>query len=164
MGQEKSKQVGGTRWNRKRYSEEDTRRILQEALEHQSHERDFSHDQLLEMAEELGISHESLAVAEKKWLGEKKIDEEKYEFERYRRQQFNNHLMSYGIVITFLFFINLLTSPGHFWFLYPLLGWGIAVAFQYAEVRQTAGQKYEDEFEKWRIKQQIKSSTKRLQG
>ena len=148
----------------KRYSEEDTRRILQEALEYQSNDREFSHDQLREMAEELGISQESLAVAEQKWLGEKKVDEEKYEFEQYRRQQFSYHIMSYGIVITFLFFINILTSPGHFWFLYPLLGWGMAVAFQFAELRQTAGEKYENEFEKWRIKKQIKSSTKRLQG
>jgi len=154
----------------KGYSEEDTRRILQDALEHQSNESEFSHDQLVEMAEELGVSPESLAIAEEKWLGEKKFDEELLEFNRYRRQKFNYHLMSYGIVITFLFFINLLTSPefwwqwSEWWFLYPLLGWGMAVAFQFAEVRQTEGERYEKAFAEWQIKKQIEDSTKRLRG
>lgn len=148
----------------KRYSEEDTRRILQDALEHQSNKTEFSHDQLLEMAEELGVSPESLAIAEEKWLSETKIDEELLEFDRYRRQQFNYQLMSYGIVMTFLFFINLFTSPEFFWVVFPLLGWGMALAFQFAELRQIGGEKYEQELEKWRIKQQIKASTKRLRG
>lgn len=148
----------------KRYSEEDTRRILQDALEHQSNETEFSHDQLVEMAEELGVSPESLAIAEEKWLSETKIDEELLEFNRHRRQQFNYQLMSYGIVMTFLFFINLFTSPEFFWVVFPLLGWGMGLAFQFAELRQIGGEKYEKELEKWRIKQEIKASTKRLRG
>lgn len=148
----------------KRYSEEDTRRILQDALEHQSNQSEFSHDQLLEMAEELGVSPESLAIAEEKWLSETKIDEELVEFNHYRRQQFNYQLMSYGIVMTFLFFINLFTSPEFFWVVFPLLGWGMGLAFQFAQLRQIGGEEYEKELEKWRIKQEIKASTKRLRG
>ncbi len=148
----------------KRYSEEESRRILQEALEHQNNEREFSREQLLEMAEELDISPDNLARAEEKWLNETKIDEELLEFNRHRRQQFNQQCISYGIVMTFLFFINLFTSPEFFWVVFPLLGWGMALAFQFAEVRKMGGQTYEKELEKWRTKRQIEGSTKRLRG
>ena len=40
---------------------------------------------------------------------------------------FYMHLASYVLVNVFLFLINLLTSPGDWWFYWPLLGWGIGV-------------------------------------
>ena len=147
-----------------RYSEEDARRILQDALEHQNDETEFSREQLMEMADELGIAKESVLAAEKKLLSKQNVEQERLMFERQRRQKFRTQLMSYGIVITFLFFINLLTSPSHWWFLYPLLGWGMAIAFQAWEISQTEGEKYEKEFEKWRVKRQIEDKTKRLPG
>ncbi|GIV31368.1 MAG: hypothetical protein KatS3mg029_0719 [Saprospiraceae bacterium] len=50
------------------------------------------------------------------------------------RKEFYQHLMAFVIVNTFLFLSNLLTSPFHWWFLYPFLGWGIGLAFHYVEV------------------------------
>ncbi|MEM9303671.1 MAG: 2TM domain-containing protein [Pseudomonadota bacterium] len=41
---------------------------------------------------------------------------------------FYAHLVSYVAVSVFLFAINMLTSPGFFWFLFPVLGWGIGIA------------------------------------
>jgi 2TM domain len=46
-----------------------------------------------------------------------------------RLKAFYAHLTVYVLVITMLFFINLLT-PGPWWFQWPLIGWGIAVALQ----------------------------------
>ena len=37
------------------------------------------------------------------------------------------HLLSYCLVIPFLIFINLMTSPVYQWFLWPMLGWGIGL-------------------------------------
>jgi hypothetical protein len=41
---------------------------------------------------------------------------------------FYGNLFSYIVVITGLAILNMLTSPEHWWFLYPALGWGIGVA------------------------------------
>ena len=42
---------------------------------------------------------------------------------------FYSHLFVYVAVITLLFFIDLLTGSG-WWFHWPLIGWGFAVALQ----------------------------------
>ena len=40
---------------------------------------------------------------------------------------FYGNLISYCIVIPFLVIINLMTSPEHIWFYWPMLGWGIGL-------------------------------------
>ena len=42
---------------------------------------------------------------------------------------FFSHLAVYGIVNAILIVINVTTSPGYYWFKWPLLGWGIGVFF-----------------------------------
>ncbi len=37
------------------------------------------------------------------------------------------HLIVFVAVMTLLFVIDMLTSPGTYWFQWPLLGWGIGV-------------------------------------
>ena len=37
------------------------------------------------------------------------------------------HAVVYAAVMLLLLMINLLTSPGTLWFIWPLLGWGLAV-------------------------------------
>ena len=39
------------------------------------------------------------------------------------------HLLVYCLVNPFLFFINYMTSPGYWWFLWATLGWGIGLCF-----------------------------------
>jgi hypothetical protein len=39
------------------------------------------------------------------------------------------NLLSYCLVIPFLIFINLMTSSAYLWFWWPMLGWGIGLAF-----------------------------------
>ncbi len=50
------------------------------------------------------------------------------------KKGFYQHLMSFVIVNIFLFSLNIITSPSHWWFVYPLLGWGMGLAFHYVEV------------------------------
>ena len=47
---------------------------------------------------------------------------------------FYGNLTSYVIVNTGLLILNLVTSPQHLWFYYPLLGWGIGVALHAMKV------------------------------
>lgn len=47
---------------------------------------------------------------------------------------FRSHLMAYVLVNGGLFMINMLTSPGDWWFYWPMLGWGIGLAAHAATV------------------------------
>lgn len=47
------------------------------------------------------------------------------------RRRFYQHLLTYVSVITMLAIINILNNPDHFWFIYPMLGWGIGVVSDY---------------------------------
>lgn len=42
---------------------------------------------------------------------------------------FYSNLLAYVLVIPFLIFINLKTSPNHLWFWWPMLGWGVGIVF-----------------------------------
>ena len=47
---------------------------------------------------------------------------------------FRSHLMAYAIVNAGLLAINVATTPGEWWFFWPMLGWGIGVAAHAAAV------------------------------
>jgi hypothetical protein len=38
------------------------------------------------------------------------------------------HLFVYVAVNALLIVVNLLTTPGYYWFLFPLIGWGLLLA------------------------------------
>ncbi len=137
----------------KRYSEEEARNILKKAVELETQEGDFSREELLSMAEELEIPPERLVAAEKAWLGESQGQTDIQAFDKYRRQRFRNQLFAFISTTIFLAAINLLTSPSHLWFLYPFLGWGLAIAAQAWELNQHEGQAYERQLAQWEAKQ-----------
>jgi len=47
------------------------------------------------------------------------------------RRGFSVHLVAYVLVNAMLIAVNLLYSPAHFWFIYPLIGWGIGISMHY---------------------------------
>ena len=51
-----------------------------------------------------------------------------------QKKNFYVHLVTYLSCSIFLFVVNMTTSPGHFWFIYPMLGWGIGLASHYTRV------------------------------
>ncbi|MCP3968948.1 MAG: 2TM domain-containing protein [Rhodobacteraceae bacterium] len=58
-------------------------------------------------------------------------DQEAYDRARKRAKkklEFYNHVIVYAVVNGFLFAINLFTSPGYLWAVWPLMGWGIGLA------------------------------------
>ena len=54
--------------------------------------------------------------------------------------------------------VNLLTSPGYFWAIWSILGWGLGLGFHVAETFFKNSESYQEEFEKWRYKRSIKAS------
>lgn len=54
-------------------------------------------------------------------------------YERSRKRadelgEFYQHLMIFVIINIILFAINMLTSPGYLWFIWPLAGWGLGIS------------------------------------
>lgn len=49
-------------------------------------------------------------------------------------KEFYQNVVSYCIVIPFLVFVNLYTSPQFHWFWFPMIGWGIGVLFHGLDV------------------------------
>ena len=57
-------------------------------------------------------------------------EQERYEKAKKRVEEikgFYSHLFVYIMVNAILFLINLITDRGHWWFYWPLLGWGIGI-------------------------------------
>lgn len=50
------------------------------------------------------------------------------------RREFYQHLTSFVIINVFLFIINQLTTPGYSWYIFPVLSWGVGLAFHYVHV------------------------------
>ena len=65
--------------------------------------------------------------------------DEQARYERARRRMeevkgFYTHLLTYVLVNLGLLVLNLVTSPGDFWFFWPLLFWGVGVLAHGASV------------------------------
>jgi len=115
------------------FRSEDVQQILQRAMAEKQQEN-FSEQQLQEMAAELGISFVTLQNAQKAWQQEKEIIKRRQASKSYRLQKIKPHLISYLVVNIFLIVLNLVTSPGYFWAIYPLLGWGLGLCFHILSV------------------------------
>ena len=64
-------------------------------------------------------------------------EEERYLQARQRvkeKKKFYTHLSTYLVMSGFFFLLNFVTSPGNWWFYWPMLGWGIGVGIQYLKV------------------------------
>ena len=86
---------------------------------------------------------------EKKEVPVTKTETEDQSYERARQRvkeikSFYGNLISYCIVIPALIIINLLTTPGKYWFYWPMLGWGIGVISHGVSVF-TIGTNWEEE-------------------
>ncbi|MCG9792421.1 2TM domain-containing protein [Flavobacterium algicola] len=64
-------------------------------------------------------------------------DQERYDRAKKQVEEikgFYGNLVSYAGTIVLLMVINLLTSPGYLWFLWPMLGWGVGVLIHAVKV------------------------------
>ncbi|MEH2115722.1 2TM domain-containing protein [Nostoc sp.] len=131
------------------YDSEDVEQILQKALTRKD-KGEFSREQLLEMASELGISSKMLEATEQKWLAQQEEERLRHRFNTFRRRAFWTHFVSFLAVNLFLILLNLITSPSYFWAIFPILGWGLGLFFHWWSVYQSKSEDYEIAFQKWR--------------
>jgi hypothetical protein len=112
----------------RRYSEREVRAILERAAQHE-HSDGLSHGDLLSAAREAGIDPAAVEKAAQEIEGLHARDEARERILARRKAGFYSHLWAFIGVQVFLLAINLLTSPDYFWFLFPLLGWGLGLFF-----------------------------------
>lgn len=110
-----------------KFTDQETERIIARAARI-GHNNSVSRIELLRIADQMGIDPKAVARA----IEEEKREHEKEEKRQKKRQcylkGFYSHLLSYCIVIGFLFIIDVLSGTG-WWFFWPMLGWGVGIAF-----------------------------------
>jgi hypothetical protein len=142
------------------YSQEDVQQILQLAIARQSddQEKEFSFEQILEIAAELEISPEALNIAEQDWVDQKSDLQQRKAFDSYRSLKFNKRLGNYAIFNGFLLLLNLISSGGISWALYIVLVSGLFIGLDGWNSFQSKGEEYERAFQKWNRKHQMKKT------
>jgi ribosomal protein L7/L12 len=141
-----------TEFGQQFYEEDEAEQILRLAASLTSTSGAMSRERLIATAEELGITPEAVEMAEKQLAQQKTARADRTEFDSMQRREFFGHLLSYILVNGFLIAVNLTTSPGYFWAMWPILGWGLGLAFHFAETFLKNSDGYQEEFEKWRAK------------
>ena len=141
------------------YTQDDVQQILQLAIARQSPDGgEFSRPQLLEMASDLGISQENLQIAEQQWLSRQGEFKERQLFDDYRRTTLKQNFIRYIIVNSFLILLNLVIFKSADLSLSIALLWGLGLALKTWQTYETNEEKYQQAFQKWRLRKQIGQS------
>lgn len=143
---------------RRTYSQEDVQKILNLAIARQADdkEKEFSYEQLQEIAAELEISPETLQQAERDWLDTQGEMQQRQAFNLYRQGRFKKRLGNYAIFNLFFISLDAISFPGLSWSLYILLGCGLTLGLDTWNTFLVKGEEYEKAFVQWRRKHQVK--------
>lgn len=140
------------------YHQEDIQQILNLAIARQANGGEFSREQLVEIATELGISTDTLLEAERDWKIQQGEQQKRSEFNLYRRGKLQKRVGKYLIVNSFLVGLNFVSVGELSWSLYILLFWGLGLGLGAWNSYQLQGEEYEQAFRKWYRKHQIAQS------
>lgn len=144
------------------YHQEDIQQILNIAIARQSDGGELSREQLIEIADELGISAENLLEAEQEWLIQQEQRQKHREFNFYRHNQLKKRAGKYLIINSFLVGLNVLTAGELSWSLYILLFWGLGLGLNAWNTYQLEGEEYERAFQTWYRKHQLSKIARSL--
>lgn len=144
------------------YDEEAVQQILRLAMEKQGQGGPFLRSQLLEIAQDLGISEAALGAAEEEWQVQSEEKQAREQFAAYRHQQLRQSIVRFIIINSMLVILNGLTSHRIDWSVYPVLLWGMAIMLQAWQVLRSEGENYDRAFRRWRLRQQIGASFKAI--
>jgi len=142
------------------YSQEDVQQILQLAIASHAENinREFSYQELLEIAAELEISPDSLQLAERDWQVQQSEVQHRQVFRLYRQGRFKKRLGNYAIANAFFILVDLMSGGGLSWSRYILLFCGLIVGLDIWNTFQTKGEEYERAFQRWNRNHQIKQT------
>ncbi|MCH8979513.1 MAG: 2TM domain-containing protein [Armatimonadetes bacterium] len=141
-------------------SHEDVDEILKLALRRQDRSDGDLRSRLTVAAQELGISDQDLKEAEAEYLRNKADTQEFIEFRNRRRRELREHVFAYFIVNALLVAINWFTSDRLTWAVWPILGWGVGLAFHAWAALNSDSESFQEEFEQFRRKQARKNENR----
>jgi 2TM domain len=142
------------------YSQADIQQILQLAIAHQVKDdnKEFSYQQLAEIATELEIAPELLQKAESDWLVKQREDQQRQAFNSFRSYRFKKRFVKFAIVNAVLLLLNFISGGTLSWSLYILVIWGLGISLNAWNTFQLQGEDYEFAFQKWDQQRQLKQS------
>lgn len=131
------------------YSQDEVQEILQLALARNGEIEDYSRSQLLEMANELGISPDALATAEQLWQERHGDRGDRILFLAAEKKRLRLRLGKFAIVNGFLVLMDLVASGRPDWSLLVLLGWGLFISLDAWKSLQTETDDFSRRFADW---------------
>lgn len=147
------------------YSQEDVHEILEVAIARQAERAthtELTRTQLLEIAEDMGISALDLELAERNWELARGEAREREAFDRYLRERFQHRLVRYLIVNGALGAIAWLSTNSLLGVPLIMLFWGMFLALDAWNTFGARGDRYEAAYQKWRRRKLLKRGLTRL--
>lgn len=125
------------------YSRDEMKAIIERALDAQrARSDDVSHDELLAIGRELGVSGEALESAARSVRESRALEAARAEVRERDRRGFVGHLIPFVLVNAAMVATNLATG-GAPWFVWSLLGWGIGLLLHARSVYAPAAGEFE---------------------
>lgn len=125
------------------YSRDEVKAIIERAIDAQTRRSDdVSHDELLSIGRELGLSGEALEAAASSVRASRELDAARAEVRARERLGFIAHLISFALVNVGAI-VTWLVAGGAPWFLAVLIPWGIGLAYHADVVFWPDAQRFE---------------------
>lgn len=106
------------------YDDEDVKAVIARALERQSGSK-LTHTDLVGIGDELGLSADDIESAAQDVAEERREAEARRAIESRRRKWLARHGVLFAVLNGLFFLVNFLTTPGQWWFLFPVVIWGL---------------------------------------
>lgn len=127
-----TEEAGDMGHEKRTYTSEEVSAIVRRALSHTGGSDSVSYEELEEIARQSGIPKSRLDAAIREEETEGQLERARELWRRRRKQHFFGHLRAYLIVNGVLVLMCFATTGfrgGYFWAIWPILGWGIGLAF-----------------------------------
>lgn len=112
--------------NDRSYKEDEVRAIIDRALNTQP-QGGVSHSELLAIGADVGLTPEALELAANEVREERLNEAVVARVVAQRRRGILAHAFVFLTVNAFLLLINFMTTPGQWWALFPVFGWGLGL-------------------------------------
>lgn len=133
------------------HDDRDVEQILKLAVNRAGYsDEEALRQRLMAAASELGLTEAQVKAAEEEYRLQRERMAEEAEYQAYVRKEFWEHAWSYILVNAGLVAFNLFTKSHIGWAIWPLIGWGIGIAFHAFSTFARNSTSYQGEFEAWR--------------
>ncbi len=111
----------------RKYSDPEVRAILDRALANSAGTDGLSHDDLLSIGEQVGVSQDAMARAATELHEEQLQNEAERTITGRRRRWLGYHAALFALLNALAFAVNFLTTPGEWWSLFLIVPWALAL-------------------------------------